>query len=92
MKSLVRVVGTLALAVPVISFAQGTQQTLTRAQVRSELVRAENAGYGPTAWADFPDGEIQAAEFRVAARRAAADPAGYGARWNRSAQSGDIAR
>jgi hypothetical protein len=88
----------LALAVPAISFAQAQAETqanpqsLTRDQVRAQLVQAESAGYSPTAWADFPYGEVQAAEFRVSARRAAADPTGYGADWNGSSQSGDIAR
>ncbi|MDR5795095.1 MULTISPECIES: DUF4148 domain-containing protein [unclassified Caballeronia] len=70
MKPLVKAVSGLVLAIPVLSFAQTGDQSLTRAQVRADLVRAENAGYSPTAWADFPDGEIQAAEFRVAARKA----------------------
>lgn len=92
MKSLAQAVVALSLAAPVLSFAQADQQSLTRAHVRDELVRAENAGYSPTAWAYFPYGEVQAAEYRVAARRAAADPRGYGASWNGSAQWGDIAR
>ncbi|KXV05825.1 hypothetical protein CR51_12320 [Caballeronia megalochromosomata] len=70
MKPLVKAVLGLAFSIPVLSFAQTSDQSLTRAQVRADLIRAENAGYNPTAWADFPDGEIQAAEFRVAARKA----------------------
>jgi hypothetical protein len=92
MKSLVGLFVAMALAAPAISPAQGSQPSVTRAQVRAELERAENAGYSPTAWADFPYGEVQAAEFRVATRRAAADPIGYGASWNGNASSGDIAR
>ncbi|WP_250469751.1 DUF4148 domain-containing protein [Caballeronia sp. GAFFF2] len=92
MKSLAHAVVALALAAPILSFAQAGQQSLTRAQVRNELVQAENAGYSPTAWAYFPYGEVQAAEYRVAARRAAADPTGCGASRNGSTQWGDIAR
>lgn len=89
MKSLVKAVIALAFVAPVISFAQENQQSLTRALVRADLVRAEKAGYSPTAWADFPYGELQAAEYRVAARRAE-DPTGCSASWN--SQSGDIGR
>ncbi|MBN3760797.1 DUF4148 domain-containing protein [Burkholderia sp. Ac-20365] len=91
MKSLRIAVVALAFAAPVISFAQGSP-SLTRAQVRAELVQAEKAGYSPTAWADFPYGEVQAAEFRKAARRAAADPTGYDAGRSGSSQPSDIAR
>jgi hypothetical protein len=91
MKPHVKAVLGLALAIPVLSFAQTDCQSLTRAQVRADLVRAENAGYSPTAWADFPYGEVQAAEFRVAARKAAngrVDGTGRSG----MPQSGDIAR
>ncbi|WP_321798297.1 DUF4148 domain-containing protein [Caballeronia sp. J97] len=90
MKSLITVIVALAFAAPVLSFAQANQQSLTRAQVRADVVKAERAGYGPTAWADFPEGEIQAAEFRAAAQKAAA--AGYGRDWSGAFQSGDVAR
>jgi hypothetical protein len=91
MKPIVNAVLGLALAIPVLSFAQTDCQSLTRAQVRADLVRVENAGYSPTAWADFPYGEVQAAEFRVAARKAVN---GRVAGTGRSAmpQSGGIAR
>lgn len=71
MKPLVKALAGLILATPLVSFAQEDPQGLTRAQVRADIVRAENAGYSPTAWAEFPYGEVQAAEFRVAARKAA---------------------
>ncbi|SAL85913.1 purine nucleoside phosphorylase [Caballeronia arvi] len=92
MKPLVKAVAGLTLALPILSFAQGNEQPLTRAQVRADLVRAENAGYSPTAWADFPYGEVQAAEYRVAARRAANGRIGDGAMPNGVSRSGDIAR
>jgi hypothetical protein len=91
MKPLVKAVLGLALTIPVLSFAQTSDQSLTRAQVRADLVRAENAGYSPTAWADFPDGEIQAAEFRVAARKAMKGHVDDTGR-SRMPQSGDIDR
>ncbi|MDB5831018.1 MAG: Purine nucleoside phosphorylase, partial [Caballeronia sp.] len=36
-----------ALAFPIASHAQETTSTLTRAQVRAELVQIEKAGYRP---------------------------------------------
>ncbi|MDR5837464.1 DUF4148 domain-containing protein [Caballeronia sp. LZ034LL] len=90
MKSLVRVVIALAVAAPAIAFAQASSQPLTRAQVRADLVQAEKAGYSPTAWAYFPEGEMQAAEFHKAAHQAAVG--GYGADWNGVSQAGAIAR
>ncbi|SAL05443.1 purine nucleoside phosphorylase [Caballeronia calidae] len=92
MKSFVNEVITLVLAAPLVPFAQGSAQSVTRAQVRAELIQAEKAGYSPTAWADFPYGEVQAAEYRVATRKAAMDPTGYDASCNGRSQSGDIAR
>jgi hypothetical protein len=100
MRSLAKTVAVLfVLAVPVAAFAQSTQSTqstqspITRAQVRAELVQAEKDGYSPLAWADYPYGEIQAAEFRAAAHNAkAADASGYGPATNGTSQSGDIAR
>jgi len=90
MKSFIKVVVALAFAAPVVSFAESNQQSLTRAQVRADVVKAEQAGYGPTAWADFPEGEVQAAEYRTAVHKAAAS--GYGADWSGVSQSGAIAR
>lgn len=90
MKSVIRVVIALAVAAPAITLAQAVPQPLTRAQVRADLVQAEKAGYGPTAWAYFPEGEMQAAEFHKAVHQAAAG--GYGADWNGVAQAGAIAR
>ncbi|CAD6509175.1 DUF4148 domain-containing protein [Paraburkholderia sabiae] len=94
MRSLAKTVAVLfVLAVPVAAFAQSTQSPITRAQVRAELVQAEKDGYSPLAWADYPYGEIQAAEFRAAAHNAkAADASGYGPATNGTSQSGDIAR
>jgi hypothetical protein len=56
-----------ALAFPIASHAQETPSTLTRAQVRAELVQIEKAGYRPANNdPHYPD-DIQAAEAKVAA-------------------------
>jgi hypothetical protein len=74
MKSLIQAVAIAAiLAGPAAAFAQAadtTQQPLTRAEVRSQLVQLEKAGYNPSrAGRDpyYPE-DIQAAEARVAAQ------------------------
>jgi hypothetical protein len=63
----------LALAVailgaPVVSFAQSSIP-LTRAEVRADLVRAEQAGYNPAGGDDvnYP-ADVQAAEAKIAAQ------------------------
>jgi Domain of unknown function (DUF4148) len=62
------VIAAAALAAPVLSFAQSADHSLTRAQVRAELVQLERAGYNPFNAADtrYP-ADIQAAEAKVAA-------------------------
>jgi hypothetical protein len=94
MKSLINTVGiALVLAAPVASFAQQSQQPLTRAQVRAEIVQAQQSGYSPVDWADFPDGEIQAAKFRNSLGNAdSRDTSGYGSGTSGTSQSGDVAR
>jgi hypothetical protein len=67
MKSLIKAVVLAAvIAAPVASFAQ-SNQPLTRAEVRSQLVQLEKAGYSPGASNDatYP-ADIQAVEARVA--------------------------
>src|SRR3954465_14872448 len=56
-----------ALAAPALSFAQ-SNGPLTRAEVRADLVRVEQAGYNPAVASDphYPD-DIQAAEAKIAA-------------------------
>jgi hypothetical protein len=71
MKSIFNVVvAASVLAAPMVSIAQ-SNQPLTRAQVRAELVQFEKAGYKPGRPhdADYP-ARIQAAQARVAAQRA----------------------
>ena len=84
MKSLINAVALAALiAVPVASFAQ-SNQPVTRAQVRAELVQLEKAGYNPSISDDsaYP-ANIQAAEARVAAQNS-----GYGPSTSGSSQAG----
>ena len=62
-----------ALVAPALSLAQPVNGPLTRAQVRADLVRLEQAGYNPARASDpnYPD-DILAAEAKVAAEDAAA--------------------
>ncbi|MFP3566108.1 DUF4148 domain-containing protein [Paraburkholderia sp. SIMBA_030] len=69
-----------ALASPALTFAQATSGQLTRAQVRADLIRVEQAGYNPSAGddQDYP-ADIQAAEAKIAEQdgaRLAADAVG----------------
>ena len=59
-----------AVAFPIASHAQEAASTVTRAQVRAELVQLENAGYTPGRANDphYPD-NIQAAEAKISAQR-----------------------
>src|SRR5476651_2322364 len=69
MKSLFKAVAILVVvAAPLSSFAQ-SNQPVTRAQVRAELVQLEQAGYNPSRSSDttYP-ADILAAEARVAAQ------------------------
>ena len=61
-----------ALVGSTLTFAQSASAPLTRAQVRADLIRLEQAGYNPAANDDsnYP-ADIQAAEARVAAQNAA---------------------
>lgn len=56
-----------ALATPIASFAQDATAPLTRAEVRADLVRVEQAGYRPADNVYYP-ADIQAAEARVQAQ------------------------
>jgi hypothetical protein len=72
MKSLIQAVVIAATLVsPVAVFAQ-SNQPLTRAQVREQLVQIEKAGYNPaTSNPNEYPANVQAAEARVAAQNAA---------------------
>jgi hypothetical protein len=54
-----------ALALPVVAHAQETGSTVTRAQVRAELVQLEKAGYQPARNDRYYPADIQAAEAKV---------------------------
>lgn len=102
MKSLIKVVAIAAvLAAPVVSFAQSSQQPVTRAEVRNQLIQLEQAGYNPATTNDvnYP-ADIQAAESRVQAQNPAvaqtqepvANTSGYGAPMSGSSQAGGMVR
>ncbi|HKT67636.1 MAG TPA: DUF4148 domain-containing protein, partial [Burkholderia sp.] len=78
MKSIIVTLATVAataavlLAAPTASYAQSSHSTLTRAQVRQELLDLESVGYEPSLGdnGNYPD-DITAAEERLAAKRLA---------------------
>jgi hypothetical protein len=91
MKSLIKaVVISSALAAPIFAVAQTSTQTnngpVTRAEVRADLIRLEQAGYRPGVASDpsYP-ADIQAAEAKVAASNDAFASTSVG---GASAQSG----
>jgi hypothetical protein len=100
MKSLIKAVVIAAvLAAPVASFAQSSDQPMTRAEVRNQLIQLEQAGYNPGASNDpnYP-ADIQAAEARVQAQNPAvaqtqepvANTSGYGGVTSGASQSGGV--
>ncbi|MGC2969856.1 DUF4148 domain-containing protein [Paraburkholderia aspalathi] len=100
MKSLIKAIAVAAvLAVPVASFAQSGDQPATRAEVRSQLIQLEQAGYNPAASnnTNYPS-DAQAAESRVQAQNPAvaqtqepvADTSGYGGAVSGSSQAGGV--
>lgn len=85
MKSLVKAVALAAvLAAPVVSFAQ-SNQPVSRAEVRNELIQLERAGYHPESNNLTYPQDIQAAEARVAQENG---QTGYGPATAGSSQSG----
>lgn len=65
MKALICTTLALVLAAPAMSFAQTSDQPVTRAQVRADLIQLENAGWRPDSQEAFYPNDIQAAEARV---------------------------
>jgi ABC-type sulfate transport system substrate-binding protein len=65
----INLIAAAVIALPIASHAQSTS-TVTRAQVRAELVQLEKAGYTPGRANDphYPD-DIQAAEAKISAQR-----------------------
>jgi uncharacterized protein YgbK (DUF1537 family) len=94
MKKLIpAVVVAAALAIPAISFAQSSQQGLTRAQVRAELVELQQAGYNPAVNDVAYPRNLQAAQARVAEQQLAnAGTSGYGAPAAGTTQAGGAAQ
>ena len=86
MNSLIKAVAiAVALSAPVVSFAQ-SNQPLTRAEVRAQLVQLEKAGYRPGGdQATYPV-QIEAAEARVAAENGSTS--GVGGAVSGSSESG----
>jgi hypothetical protein len=76
MKALLCTTLALALAAPAMSFAQTTNEPVTRAQVRADLIQLENAGWRPNAQDAYYPNDVQAAEARVHSGDATAT--GYG--------------
>jgi hypothetical protein len=91
MKSLIRVViAVTCSAAPVVVFAQ-SNGPLTREQVRAELIELRTVGYSPGTASDYAfPGNIQAAEAKLAARRAGAQSStgGYGSATAGSSEAG----
>ncbi|HTI18303.1 MAG TPA: DUF4148 domain-containing protein [Trinickia sp.] len=73
-----------ALVAPTFAMAQ-TNGPVTRAQVQSELVALQSVGYNPVAAHTQYPKDIQAAEARLAAKKAAS---GYGGVVGGTAESG----
>ncbi|WP_144107734.1 DUF4148 domain-containing protein [Paraburkholderia sp. BCC1886] len=74
MKSLIQAVAIAAvLAAPVASFAQ-SNQPVTRAEVRAQLVQLEKAGYNPAVSDPYYPADLQAAQARVDAKNGTAQP------------------
>ncbi|HEX7932265.1 MAG TPA: DUF4148 domain-containing protein [Paraburkholderia sp.] len=93
MKSLIEAAVIAALiTAPLAAFAQ-SNQPVTRAQVRAELVQLEKAGYNPsTANSDDYPENIQAAEARIAAENRTAQSTGYGSATDGSSNAGSRAQ
>jgi Domain of unknown function (DUF4148) len=73
------------LAAPVVSFAQ-SNQPVTRAQVRAELIQLEKAGYNPGAYDPYYPDNLLAAQARVTAQNGTTS---YGPAISGSSQSGN---
>lgn len=96
MKSLVfAVVAASVLSAPLVSVAQEqSNPPLTRAEVKADLIRLEQAGYRPSTNDPYYPSDLQAAEQRVAREQgealATAETSGYGGTEG-SVQSGSSA-
>ncbi|SAK92473.1 membrane protein [Caballeronia fortuita] len=80
MKLVTRIAAIALAAAPLAALAQS--EGLTRAQVKQDLQRVEQAGYNPSERDAFYPNDIQAAEAKVSAQSA------YGASTDGSSSSG----
>ena len=87
-RSLLAAAVVVAAAVPAVSFAQ--DHTITRAEVRAELVQLQQAGYNAASDNNQYPVNLQAALSRIAANQQNASAA-YGGMVSGSAQSGAAA-
>lgn len=72
-----------ALALPVASFAQDAKQPVTRAQVRADLIRAEQQGTVPLSKTHYPPDQNMA-------QRSGNESTGYGSSTYGSTQSSSV--
>jgi Domain of unknown function (DUF4148) len=90
MKSFIQAIAIAAtLAIPAMSFAQ-SDQPVTRAEVRAELVQLEKAGYDPASDQTQYPKNIQAAQARVVSEKNAGNA--YGGVANDTSSSGHALR
>lgn len=80
------VVITALICAPLAAFAE-SEPSMTRAQVRADLVQVEKAGYNPSDWMHYPE-NIQAASARVATDKQA-NAGGYGSANSGSSEVGN---
>jgi hypothetical protein len=79
-----------AIAFPVAGYAQESSSTVTRAQVRAELVQLESVGYWPGRANDpYYPADIQAAEAAVASQKGAESNSSVGGVSGGSSASGN---
>src|ERR1700739_4770630 len=79
MKALIKaVLISCALSAPAFAFAQATNAPLTRAEVKADLVRVEQAGYRPGGRDLYYPADIQAAEAKIAAQGQTPEAASFG--------------
>jgi hypothetical protein len=86
MKLLKSLIVAAVVAVPALSFAQ-SNQPVTRAQVRQELIELQQAGYNPSTDETQYPLNIQQAEARVSAQHGAV-ASGWGGSMDGSSASG----
>lgn len=93
MKNLLKAAALVAaMSIPLVSFAQ-TNQPVTRAEVRAQLVQLEKAGYHASDFSDtnYPD-NILAAEAKVAKQNKATQDSSHGPSAVGTSQSGTLAQ